>query len=327
MERDRRGFRLSGGGALLTLLAFVAATAAALSSNWASFTGAMMGNLGPWRVCTVQEFGYEQCTSQSSRLGTSWASVVAGVGSVACALLLGVATLLCPLLVAMHSTTKKVLIKFRHATLAKMICIATSVLCGVVSVLAFMLEVFIFRVGEKSGLYLSLSWAFALQAVAVIIAAVAGVGAGIEFGWSRKLGGDPTVYSRDPEGTAATTISNPNFKDPGNGHTNHTRVGSTRGRSSQRGARVHRNSNGVAMTHVSGLPYMVTATGTNGHPRANGLAFDPNRAPLRSSLRKPKPTPPVDGQDSSMGIHNLAFTQSSPLPKKKVRIHTQSTSV
>lgn len=169
----------------------------------------------------------------------------------------------------------------------------------------------------------------------MLLGVVAGVGAGIEFGWSRKLGGDPTVYGRDPEGTAATTISNPSFRDTRNGH---AKTGSQTGShtSSHTGShrasgRVHRNANGVAMTHFSGQPYMITANGSNGHlARTNGglkVAFDPNRTPLRSSLRKPKPAPPEDAPDSSLGIPNLAFTQSSPPAKKKVRIHTQSTSV
>lgn len=336
MERDRRGLRLSAGGAILTLCAFVAAIAAASSSQWASFTGAMTGYFGPWRVCQSGQHGIALCVGQSSRLQKTWASFVAGIGSAACASLLAIAMLLCPLLVMMHITSRKMLVKFRHATLAKMVCTAASVLCGLVSVLLFVLEVFIFRAGHQSGLYVTLSWAFFIQVLAVALGVVVGVGAGIEFGWSRKLGGDPTVYGRDPEGTAATTISNPNFKDTGNGHAHHGKTSSSggghagsRGRSSQRGGRIHRNSNGVAMTHFSGQPYMITANGSNGHigGRPNGIvAFDPNKAPLRSSLRKPRP-PSDDGPDSSMGIQNMAFAQSSPVLKKKVRIHTQSTSV
>lgn len=328
MERDRRGLRLSAGGAILTLFAFVAACVATASPHWASFTGAMNGHFGPWRACQASQYGYDNCSGQWFQ--STWASLVAGMGSAVCAALLAVATFMCPLLISMHVTSKKMLIKFRHATLAKMVCIAASVLCGFVSVLFFVLEVFIFRVGQQSGLYVALSWAFVLQVVAMILSVVAGVGAGIEFGWSRKLGGDPTVYNRDPEGTAATTISNPNFREPTrNGHVQ-TVNGSQRARGGSQRGRVHRNSNGVAMTHFSGQPYMITANGSNGHTggRTNGkLAFDPNKTPLRSSLRKPKPPPPEDAPDSSMGIQNLAFTQSSPVAKKKVRIHTQSTSV
>ena len=87
------------------------------------------------------------------------------------------------------------------------------------------------------------------------------------------------------------------------------------------------------MTKLSGQPYMITSNGTNGHlpnGRPNGIiAFDPSKAPLRSSLRKPKAQAPEDSTDSSsnLGIQNLAFAQSSPTMKKKVRIHTQSTAV
>ncbi|KAK3884806.1 hypothetical protein Pcinc_010944 [Petrolisthes cinctipes] len=297
--------------------------------------GAITGHFGPWRVCQTGQYGYQHC-STTHHFTSTWASVVAGMGSAMCAALLALATFMCPLLLIMHVTSMKTLFKFRHATLTKMVCIAASVFCGFASILFFVLEVFIFRVGQQSGLYVTLSWAFVLQVVAMILSVVAGIGAGIEFGWSRKLGGDPTVYNRDPEGTAATTISNPNFRESRNGHAqtgNGNKGGSgsiSRGRSGSQRGRTHRNPNGVAMTQLSGQPYMITANGSNGHAgvRTNGkLAFDPNRTPLRSSLRKPKPPPPEDAPDGSMGIQNLAFTQSSPVAKKKVRIHTQSTSV
>ncbi|XP_050691941.1 uncharacterized protein LOC126983309 [Eriocheir sinensis] len=333
MERDRRGLRLSAAGGVLTVLTFVAAIAAAAAPNWANFAGGMSGSFGPWQVC--QGDVYVTCTSYSSRFQSSWMTKVAGIGSAAAAALLAVAAFMCPLLVMMHLSSVKVLIKFRHATLAKVVCIGASVLCGLVSLLFFVIEVFISKTGISFGVAINLSWAFYLQGLSVLLGVVAGVGAGIEFGWGRKLGGDPTVYGRDPEGTAATTISNPSFRDTRNGHAktgNHAKTGSHAGHGGHRSSgRVHRNANGVAMTHFSGQPYMLPANGTNGHTaRTNGgmkLAFDPNRTPLRSSLRKPKPAPPEDAPDASLGIPNLAYTQSSPPAKKKVRIHTQSTSV
>lgn len=329
MERDRRGYRLSLGGCLLTLVAFVLAITATISNSWATFIGSMTGHFGPWKVC--QNDPYPTCRTHGSRMQTTWASQVAGAGSAACTCLLGLALFMCPLLVAMHVTATKTLVKFRHATLVKMVCTATSALCALMSVLFFLLEVFVFRVGDQSGLIVSLSWAFYLQLLALLVGMIAGAGAGVEFGWARKLGGDPTVYRRDPEGIAATTISNPYVVEPRNGHAqgnSHGRQGRTRS-SGRGGGGLHQNSNGVKMTGLSGQPYMVTGNGTNGHiSHRNGVvAFDPNRAPGRSSLRRPKPQPSEDTTDSSMGIENLAFKQSSPTPKKKVRIHTQSTPV
>ncbi|XP_068217211.1 uncharacterized protein [Palaemon carinicauda] len=321
MERDKRGLHLAAGGVILTLLAFVAGLVAAVTSNWATFTGDMNGNFGPWSVCP-----HSVCRPRLSNFQQTWASSVAGAGSIGCAILLGIAAILAPLILWMHITFRKCLVKFRHATLGKMICIGGGALCGFISIIFFVLEVFIFGAGYSSGYNVSLSWSFFMQLISLAVSIVAGAGSGIEFGWSRKLGGDPTVYNRDPEGTAATTISNPHFKE--NGHANHNSHRSSSRNSSSRG-RNHRNSNGIAMTHMSGLPYMVTSNG-NGHVgyRSNGgVAFDPNKTPLRSSLKRSK-APSEDSTDSAtMGIQNLAFTQSSPQSKKKVRIHTHSTPV
>ncbi|XP_064112606.1 uncharacterized protein LOC135219621 isoform X2 [Macrobrachium nipponense] len=326
MERDKRGLHLAAGGVILTLLAFVAGLVAALTSNWATFTGAMSGNFGPWSSC---QDGHNVCRRVSSIIPLTWASSVTGVGSIGCAILLGIAAVLAALILWMHITFKKCIVKFRHATLGKMVCIAAGALCGFLSVIFFVLEIFIFGAGTRSGLFVSLSWSFYLQMISLAVCIVAGAGAGIEFGWSRKLGGDPTVYTRDPEGTAATTISNPHFRE--NGHANHAKKSSSRNNSSSSSSRgrSHRNANGVAMTHMSGLPYMVTANGNGhlGHRSNGGVAFDPNKTPLRSSLKRSK-VPSEDSTDATtMGIQNLAFTQSSPPSKKKVRIHTHSTPV
>ncbi|KAK7074425.1 hypothetical protein SK128_023805 [Halocaridina rubra] len=288
----------------------------------------MTGHFGPWTSCRSGQYGYELCQGVSTILQPSWAIRVSGAGSIGCTILLGVAGFLAPLIVTMHISFKRTLVKFRHATLGRMVCTAAGALCGFVSIIFFVLEVFIFRIGQQTGIAVELSWAFYLQLIALALAVIAGAGAGIEFGWSRKLGGDPTVYTRDPEGTAATTIGNPNFKE--NGHANHISRSSSGRNSGTRGGRGHRHTNGVAMTHMSGMPYMVTANG-NGHisnSRSNGgIAFDPNKTPLRSSLKRSTKPPTEDSVDSSMGIQNLAFTQSSPPSKKKVRIHTHSTPV
>lgn len=324
MERDKRGLHLAAGGVILTLLAFVAGLVAAVTSNWATFTGAMSGNFGPWSIC---QDAHNVCRRVSSTFPSTWASSVTGAGSIGCAILLGIAAVLAALILWMHITFKKCIVKFRHATLGKMVCIAAGALCGFLSIIFFVLEIFIFGVGSRSGLYVNLSWSFYLQLISLAVCIVAGAGAGIEFGWSRKLGGDPTVYTRDPEGTAATTISNPHFRE--NGHANHHANRSSSRNSSSRG-RSHRNANGVAMTHMSGLPYMVTANGNGhlGYRNNGGVAFDPNKTPLRSSLKRSKVPNSEDSADATtMGIQNLAFTQSSPPSKKKVRIHTHSTPV
>lgn len=90
---------------------------------------------------------------------------------------------------------------------------------------------------------------------------------------------------------------------------------------------------GISMTDASGKPYVKTST-YNGSlasmttmttTTSNGSSV--TRSPLRSSLKKPRPT-----GDSSLGIHNPGFSQGSPTMQrngsvKKVRIQTHSTAV
>ncbi|XP_066982106.1 uncharacterized protein [Macrobrachium rosenbergii] len=280
MERDKRGLHLAAGGVILTLLAFVAGLVAAVTSNWATFTGAMSGNFGPWSIC---QDAHNVCRRVSSTFPSTWASSVTGAGSIGCAIL---------------SDMCIIRISDRHAV-REMVCIAAGALCGFLSIIFFVLEIFIFGVGSRSGLYVNLSWSFYLQIRAVV-----------------KL-----TRAQRP-----TTISGP---APENGHANHHANRSSSRNSSSRG-RSHRNANGVAMTHMSGLPYMVTANGNGhlGYRNNGGVAFDPNKTPLRSSLKRSKVPNSEDSADATtMGIQNLAFTQSSPPSKKKVRIHTHSTPV
>lgn len=181
----------------------------------------------------------------------------------------------------------------------------------------------------------------------MFLSIILGIAASYEWRWSRKLGGDPTVYTRDPEGTKANTIVNPNFREgPRTGHSSSQNGGSNAPRNQvggmgRSGGGLHRNPNGVAMTTMSGLPYSITANGSsrmrggmNGH-LSNGrpvVAFDPKKTPLRSSLRRPKSTTTTNGVDTTDSptagvVQNPAFASTSPTPKKKVRIHTQSTAV
>lgn len=334
MEQDRRGLRLSWGSAILTLLVFILALATATSTHWA--TRGQDTHFGPWKAC--QGNFCSSTVGGSSVLKTTWASLVAGICSVTCTILLGVATFLSPIIIMMHSTQTKVFIKFRHATLAKMVCTAAAAFCSVISLVCWVLEALVFV--ASSGSYVSFGWGFYTQIFVVIIGWGVGALSSLEWTKSRKLGGDPTVYGRDPEGKNAITISNPNVADslengtkPTNGHL----IAGTSSRSSGRSS--HRNTNGVAMTRTSGQPYMIQPNGhTNGRSSGRGQngsrphQYDPKAIPLRSSLRrKPKPEAPTSGEDTtdtSTGIPNPAFQPGSPtLKKKTVRIHTQSTAV
>lgn len=245
------------------------------------------------------------------------------------------------------------------------------------------------------------------QVLGMLALWVAGGLSSAEWQKSRKLGGDPTIRNRDPQGLHAHTISNPHFRDEQPSPIKKVPAVTAKETPVKKTTAkvlspmdIHRNQNGIAMTNLSGQPYMMTTqNGSNGHI-GNGrpkriettsknpaapvskhhrivsgsrnkvivtrstkspkhtrrpqpsrpitptnintlVAFDPSRTPLRSSLRKPKQQQQLQGSSSPCmdactdstdgvpdgGIPNPAFAQSSPPPKKKVRIHTQSTAV
>lgn len=94
---------------------------------------------------------------------------------------------------------------------------------------------------------------------------------------------------------------------------------------------------GISMTDASGKPYVrsrspnyngsLASVTTMSTTTSNGSSV--TRSPLRSSLKKPRPTA-ADG--GALGIQNPGFSQGSPTftrngSVKKVRIQTHSTAV
>ena len=66
---------------------------------------------------------------------------------------------------------------------------------------------------ERLPYNLSRGWTFYLQMLVILVEVLLTLAAGYDFVLSRRLGGDPTFYSRDPSGSNALTYSNPSFKD------------------------------------------------------------------------------------------------------------------
>lgn len=93
------------------------------------------------------------------------------------------------------------------------------------------------RTDERLPYALSRGWAFFLQILVILIEVLLTVAASYDLVMSRRLGGDPTFYSRDPSGSGALTYSNPSFKDDvgrggGSGGVGGGRPGSSNGSSS-----------------------------------------------------------------------------------------------
>ncbi|KAF2358289.1 hypothetical protein FHG87_010951 [Trinorchestia longiramus] len=467
--KDPRPQRLATLGLFLTAFGALLVLTSLCTSQWARIEGLAGGYLGPFFICQDTYNGYTECQAHSS-YQPAHAAVLAGVCSALCFLLALWSTVLSVALVWMHSSGHRVLLKFKHTTALRMVSTGMAGFLSFGAVVTFVIEVTLVSavVVRQSPSAHSFSWGFYIQVLATLVLWAAGGVSSAEWQQSRKLGGDPTMVNRDPQGLHAHTISNPNFKEdlpnqsvrtvsatvknvlplavrstsPDNRCTSpvpHSSSPSQRphlpdvrstspsikslssnsslsptGRSpsppknpSYKKAKtalptpieIHK-SNGVS--GISGQPYILgTQSSTHGYPvhsptapvptkrsifdfnnkiiknkvprsrsrspvgrsagarsRSNDgrspknarktqsrsedplafVPFDPNRAPLRSSLRKPKTQtflPPsdgatadnTDGGNEEGGIPNPAFAQNSPVMKKKVRIHTQSTAV
>lgn len=66
---------------------------------------------------------------------------------------------------------------------------------------------------ERLPYALSRGWTFYLQMLVIVAEVFLTLAAAYDFTLSRRLGGDPTFYSRDPSGSNALTYSNPSFTD------------------------------------------------------------------------------------------------------------------
>lgn len=68
---------------------------------------------------------------------------------------------------------------------------------------------------ERLPYALSRGWTFFVQMLVIMLEVLLTLASAYDFVLSRRLGGDPTFYSRDPSGTNALTYSNPSFADDG----------------------------------------------------------------------------------------------------------------
>lgn len=111
------------------------------------------------------------------------------------------------------------------------------------------------RTEERLPYSLYRGWAFYVHMVLIAAEVALTLVAAYDFILSRRLGGDPTFYSRDPSGSNALTYSNPSFAGEDNG-TAHIKP-STNG-----------HSNGAASRSNNHLPHK-SPTGRNSPHRSS----------------------------------------------------------
>ena len=111
------------------------------------------------------------------------------------------------------------------------------------------------RTAERLPYSLYRGWAFYVHMVLIAAEVALTLAAAYDFILSRRLGGDPTFYSRDPTGSNALTYSNPSFagEDNGTAHIKSSSNGHSNGAASTSGGHhlPHKSPTGRTSPHRS----------------------------------------------------------------------------
>lgn len=300
--------RYSFAVALLGFVCLVLAIAAVALPLWGYFHNpdggptAEKGFFGPWRICKYLLYDRKKCGDGVTRFKPVVSVYYAGLVACAGVSLLFVYCLLSGLQLSMIHKRRKKIFPYSFVVMTKL---AISLLTALISIVVASL--FALQTDDRENDFLvTRGESFYIQILLIILTFLLFIASLYDVLFSRRLGGDPTMESRDPSGEHATTFNNPGFKE--------------------------RGQTMVSVTDASGRPYL--RGGTNGSVATLSTTLSSNgstvgsitRSPLRSSLKKPRP--PGNG----LGIQNPGFSGSSPTPSrngsvKRVRIQTNSTEV
>ncbi|EEB11075.1 conserved hypothetical protein [Pediculus humanus corporis] len=292
------------------------------------------GYFGPWQVCKKLPYNREKCGTEANTFEPIAAVYFAGIAAAFGVTFLGLFCILSVVQMAMVTQKDKVMIKYSRCVAIKLVLAILSTILAIVSAGLFALQ----TDDRKNNFRITRGESFYLQILLIILNFILFVASLYDFLFSRRLGGDPTMATRDPGGEAATTYNNPHFREDSN--KNHAGIQGIREKEEEKMKTIKKYImkffflKGISMTDASGKPYARSPT-YNGSlasvttmttTTSNGSSV--TRSPLRSSLKKPRPPP----GDSSLGIHNPGFSQGSPTMQrngsvKKVRIQTHSTAV
>ncbi|XP_034247186.1 uncharacterized protein LOC117648647 isoform X2 [Thrips palmi] len=276
------------------------------------------GYFGPWQVCRQLQYERERCGRNVSRFqpsGAVWASGVVAAFGVA---MLAVFCFLSVLQLAMVSSKDKVLLKYSFTVIIKLVLALIATILAIVAASLFAVQ----TDDRGAGFHVSRGEAFYVQIILIALDFLLFVMSLYDVIFSRRLGGDPTMSTRDPRGDRATTFNNPGFQERING--GGVSVTDASGKPYARGHGGH--ANGSMSSVLTGHTTLSSNGGGSSVGSVSGVSV--TRSPLRSSLKKPRPRP----ADNGMGIQNPGFSGTSPTLSrngsvKKVRIQTHSTAV
>ncbi|CAG0915026.1 unnamed protein product [Notodromas monacha] len=216
---EDRKFYASVAVCVLAYLSTVLGITAVSTSYWADLyrytpiAADYAGHFGPWKKCSSLSYNQEVCGEHTILFYPSSLVVAAGVFSAMSVALIADICILAPLHMVMLCTKQKLLVSYKHAVTAKLWFALIGGVLSAFSVLLFCLP----SDGREQGFIVRKGWSFYLEVVVLVLNVVMLVVCGLEYYLLKQLGGDPTKYNRDVEGTKSRTIVNPGYREGQNG--------------------------------------------------------------------------------------------------------------
>ncbi|XP_057366802.1 uncharacterized protein LOC130687645 [Daphnia carinata] len=213
---EKRNLRVSALAEGLSAIGLVLAIVTVISPYWGRFSNEgspnsgdlVTGYFGLWTICKDLPQGRSFCGLNITAFNLSTWTFIAGVVAVVSVIAIGLAALLGVCLLLMLKTQERVCLPYRPAVVARLVLSALAALLSTVAIALASI-----RTDERLPYALSRGWTFYLQMLVILSEVLLTLTATYELMLSRRLGGDPTFYSRDPSGSGALTYSNPSFKD------------------------------------------------------------------------------------------------------------------
>ncbi|XP_073996197.1 uncharacterized protein [Rhodnius prolixus] len=315
-DEGRTKAHYSSAVSALGLLCFALAVTADVLPLWGYFhnpdagPSAERGYFGPWQTCKYLLYDRKKCGDEVTRFKPVAAVYFAGIIATVGAILLAFFAILSVIQLSMVISKEKVVFPYSFVVIAKLSLALLATLISIIAAVLFALQ----TDDRENDFVITRGESFYIQVVVIILTFLLFIASIYDLLFSRRLGGDPTLSSRDPTGENATTYNNPGFKE---------RKGT------------------VSMTDASGKPYVrgssngsMATLSTTLSSNGSTVGSSVTRSPLRSSLKKPRPTTQQNAgtEQAGFGIQNPGFSGSSPTPSrngsvKRVRIQTNSTAV
>ncbi|CAG7830733.1 unnamed protein product [Allacma fusca] len=232
---DGQKVALSIAVVILGIVCFIIGTVAVTIPHWGTFSNRYAnerGNYGPWTMCKDLGYGRQICGKNISSFKPSFAVQAAGICAAVGIAALGVYCLISLLQVAMLVSRSRIMCKYSHTIIAKLLCSIISALFTLTAVSLFATQ------GHdlERGYVVEVTFSFYMEVVVTIFTFILMLLTVSEYYMSRRTEepfGSAAVEGGDGGATTlgqvgfGTTIGNPGFRDRQSANGPHSKVNYT----------------------------------------------------------------------------------------------------